>query len=63
MTDKEVRDVAEQIKALSLPQKLRLAADLFEEGTAPRLAEGIVERVALDLSAARALQVLGGRSR
>jgi hypothetical protein len=56
----EAQKIAEQIKTLSPPDKLRLAADLMENRRG-RTAHLIIESVALELGAAIALLELDAR--
>lgn len=53
----EVEQLAAKVKALSPPDKLRLAAGLLEQRKA-KLAHQIAERVVLELGAALALAEL-----
>lgn len=59
MLDKDIDDVVtdlkDQIESLSPPAKLRLAADLLENGK-PEIARTIAERVALELGLALTLR-------
>lgn len=54
----EVEAIAEKIKALSPPEKLRLAADLLEHQK-PEIAYSIIEHVKTELGAALAIRKLG----
>ncbi len=57
MSEIDIKAVAEEIKALSPPAKLRLAADLLEQRRGD-LAHTIAEGVVLELGAALALRAL-----
>lgn len=59
-TINELNSLANEINALSLPARLRLAADLLDRGK-DTLASGIVERAATELGAAIALNKLRGK--
>ena len=59
-TEMEVAAVAEEIKALTPPQKLRLAADLLDQKRGD-LAYVIAEGVVLEIGALLALQRLEAR--
>jgi len=51
-----------EVDALSLADRLRLAAELLDAGGRERLAHTIVERVALELGAQLAVQALDRRA-
>lgn len=53
----KVRNIAAEVEALSPADKLRLAADLLEskQHDAVRIAQGLANRVAVELGAALAL--------
>lgn len=56
----EAEAIAEKVKALSPPDKLRLAADLLEHQK-PEIAYSLIEHVKTELGAALALRKLGGK--
>jgi hypothetical protein len=57
----DVRDLADQIKALSPPEKLRLAADLLDAKRGD-VAHSIIQSVATELGAALALRMVEPRA-
>lgn len=57
MADTDLGGLANKIKALTPPQKLRLAADLLDHGR-KSIAHSIIDGVATELGAALALEML-----
>ena len=58
MDNDKLDSLADRINGLSPPDRLRLAAELLEKNR-PMLAKSIIEKVAIELGAVGALDLLG----
>lgn len=59
MAERDVDAIFDEIKRLTIPERLRLAADLWAAGK-PNLAEAILAHTHVDIMRARAVGRAGG---